>query len=107
MSTIKAACKDTVWVFALSRLVILILTFLGVSLLPAHQALNSINCFTNTRACALTWMHFDVFSYIDIARRGYVNAKATAFFPLFPALLRFSGALLGGSITNYYIAGII
>ena len=107
VSTIKAAWKDAAWVFVLSRLVILILTFLAVSLLPAHQALNPINCFTNTRACVLSWMRFDVFSYIDIARRGYVNARATAFFPLFPALLRFPGASLGGSVADYYVAGII
>jgi Dolichyl-phosphate-mannose-protein mannosyltransferase len=107
MSTIRTAWKDAAWIFVLSRLVLLLLTFLGVSLLPTHQALNPINCFTNTHACVLTWMRYDVFSYIDIARRGYVNAKAPAFFPLFPALLRFPGALLGGSIADYYVAGIM
>ncbi len=107
MITLKTALKEAGWIFVLSRAVIFMLTYLGVSIIPATKNLFSINCFASTRACVISWMHYDVFSYIDIAMHGYVNARATAFFPLFPFLLRVPGALLGGSVVDYYIAGIV
>jgi Gpi18-like mannosyltransferase len=106
-TTFRTALKEAGWIFILSRVVIIILTYLGVTILPENRTLHTTNCFTNTRACLVSWMHYDVFSYIDISMHGYVNAKATAFFPLFPLLLRFPGVLLGGSVADYYVAGII
>jgi hypothetical protein len=108
LTTLKTACKEAAWIFIASRLALILLTFLGASLLPpSNSTLNPMNCFTNTRGCLLVWEHFDVFSYIDVALNGYVNAKATAFFPLFPWLLRIPGALFGRSVEGYYIAGIL
>jgi hypothetical protein len=34
------------------------------------------------------WERFDTLWYVEIARHGYFNAKATVFYPLFPALMR-------------------
>jgi hypothetical protein len=107
MTTFKTACKESLWIFALSRIIIVIITYLGVSVFSQNLTLHALNCTTNARACLLSWMHFDVFSYIDISMHGYVNGRATAFFPLFPLLLRLPGVLLGGSQADYYIAGII
>jgi hypothetical protein len=107
MTTFKTACKESLWIFALSRVIIVIITYLGVSVFSQNLTLHALNCTTNARACLLSWMHFDVFSYIDISMHGYVNGRATAFFPLFPLLLRLPGVLLGGSQADYYIAGII
>ena len=107
MSTSKVAWKEAACIFVLSRLVIVILTYLGVSLFAVNKTLNLINCFTDTKACLLSWMHYDVSSYINISMQGYVSARATAFFPLFPLLLRLPGTLLGGSIFDYYVAGIV
>jgi hypothetical protein len=51
------------------------------------------------------WAHWDGVWYIKIATSGYAEADgSTAFFPLFPMLLRYVGVLLDG---NLLIAGII
>ncbi|WP_201359843.1 mannosyltransferase family protein [Dictyobacter formicarum] len=95
--------------FVVNRFVILVLTFLGLSLFPGNQTLTPLNCFIQRRACIKSWMHYDVLSYIAIADKGYVasTARQTAFFPLYPTLLRLPGHLLGGSIGDYYIAGLL
>ncbi len=51
------------------------------------------------------WAHWDGVWYIKIATGGYADADgSTAFFPLFPMLLRYVGLLLDG---NLLITGIL
>ena len=51
------------------------------------------------------WAHWDGVWYIKIATSGYADADgSTAFFPLFPMLLRYVGVLLDG---NLLITGIV
>ena len=51
------------------------------------------------------WAHWDGVWYIKIATSGYAEADgSTAFFPLFPMLLRYVGVLLDG---NLLITGIV
>ena len=51
------------------------------------------------------WAHWDGVWYIKIATSGYADADgSTAFFPLFPMLLRYAGVLLDG---NLLIGGIV
>ena len=51
------------------------------------------------------WAHWDGVWYIKIATSGYAEADgSTAFFPLFPMLLRYAGVLLDG---NLLITGIV
>ncbi len=51
------------------------------------------------------WAHWDGVWYIKIATSGYADADgSTAFFPLFPMLLRYAGVLLDG---NLLISGIV
>ena len=51
------------------------------------------------------WAHWDGVWYIKIARAGYADADgSTAFFPLFPLLLRYLGALFGD---NLVVTGIV
>ena len=64
ITTFKTACKEAMWTFVLSRVVIIILTYLGISFFPQNRSTHSLNCFTDTRACLVSWMHYDVFSYI-------------------------------------------
>ena len=50
------------------------------------------------------WAHWDGVWYIKIARAGYADADgSTAFFPLYPALLRYAGFLFDG---NLVVTGI-
>jgi hypothetical protein len=51
------------------------------------------------------WAHWDGVWYIKIATSGYADADgSTAFFPLFPMLLRYAGVVLDG---NLLISGIV
>ena len=51
------------------------------------------------------WAHWDGVWYIKIATSGYADADgSTAFFPLFPMLVRYLGVLLNG---NLLLTGII
>ena len=51
------------------------------------------------------WAHWDGVWYIKIATSGYADADgSTAFFPLFPMLLRYAGVVLNG---NLLISGIV
>jgi len=51
------------------------------------------------------WAHWDGVWYIKIARAGYADADgSTAFFPLYPLLLRYLGVLFDG---NLVVTGIV
>ena len=56
----------------------------------------------STNPLLAAWGHWDSVHYLDIARRGYAGTDM-AFFPLYPALIRFIGNLIG----NDLIAGLI
>lgn len=105
MSVVKAAFKEAGWIFFISRLVILLITFLGVSLLPTSES--HTTCMANPSNCIRSWMHFDVFSYIYIALHGYGTERATVFFPLWPLLLHSLGFLAGGSDVRFYLIGMV
>jgi Mannosyltransferase (PIG-V) len=52
-----------------------------------------------------TWAHWDGAWYIKIAAAGYADADgSTAFFPLYPLLIRWIGVVLNG---NLEVAGIV
>lgn len=107
-SPLKTAWKDIAWIFLVSRVVIVVLSFLGRSLFSLYRSNVATNCFLQRHECFYTWMRFDVFSYMSIAQSGYIvnTAKSTAFFPLFPTLIRFPAHLFGGSLMAYYLSGL-
>lgn len=47
------------------------------------------------RALALHWQRWDALWYLGIAQHGYTSAQATAFFPLYPLLVRGAALLIG------------
>jgi len=93
----KTAWLDAAWIFVLSRLVILFVTFIADLRIPPL----SLDNFW------FSWMHWDVFSYIGIAQNGYSFVDNTVFFPLWPLLIHGTGSLFGASHTAYYIAGFL
>jgi Mannosyltransferase (PIG-V) len=103
----KTAWKEATWAFLLSRLVIIVLTYVGSADFPLLGGSGRHNCGLSPQDCFLSWLHFDVFSYIGVASYGYTSARDTAFFPLWPLLIRSLGLPLGGSTIAYYIAGLI
>jgi hypothetical protein len=110
----KAAWKEAAWIFGLSRLMILLFSYLSVTFLPMHHLASPVNyivlkqCSNNLNCFLLSWWRSDAVHYVEVAYVGYVHhMPLTAFFPLFPLLIHGLGALLGGSIMADYAAGII
>lgn len=80
----------------------------------AAIALASLPVFDRCRACDLVsspWLNaflrWDGSGYIAIARDGYRNATDLAFFPLYPALVRLTAWVFGGSNDALVIGGIV
>ncbi len=103
----KTAWKEAAWTFLLSRLMIIVLTYVGSAYFPLAGGSGRHNCGLNLKDCFMSWLRYDVFSYIGVASRGYTSVRDTAFFPLWPLLIHWLGLPLGGSTTAYYIAGLI
>ncbi|MGZ3625286.1 MAG: mannosyltransferase family protein, partial [Ktedonobacteraceae bacterium] len=104
----RVAWKEAAWIFGLSRLVILLMSSIGIVLLPqAGQTLPDA-CRASFDPCFTAWYRWDVVAYVNIAHHGYTYLPDTAFFPFWPLLEHFGGILLGNSIPNsYYFAGLI
>src|SRR5690349_3138752 len=104
----RAAWKEAAWVFALSRLVMLLISTFAIVFFPQQGKIIPANCFTNRSACLGAWYHLDAVAYVNIAHHGYTYLPDTAFFPFWPLLEHFGGLLLGGFFPkSYYIAGLL
>jgi Mannosyltransferase (PIG-V) len=96
----KAAWKEAAWIFGLSRLVILLVSSIGIVLLPqAGQTLPNA-CKVSFDPCFTAWYRWDAIAYVYIAHHGYTYIPDTAFFPFWPLFEHFGGILLGNSL--YY-----
>jgi len=104
----KAAWKEAAWICGLSRLVILLVSSIGIVLLPqAGQTLPNA-CKVSFDPCFTAWYRWDAIAYVNIAHHGYTYIPDTAFFPFWPLVEHFGGILLGNSFPNsYYFAGLI
>jgi hypothetical protein len=109
----KAAWKEAAWIFGLSRLIILLISYCAVLIFPIHtNYLRSYivigRCSTTITCFLQSWWRWDVVHYVEVAYYGYAyDVSNSAFFPLFPLLIRDLGTLLGGSIIATYAAGLI
>ena len=102
MQTFKVACREAAWVFALSRLVIIIISFIAYFSVPEVAHSLARNC--PFPACI--YFHWDFSGYVQIAHQGYRFTQDVAFFPLWPLIVHFGG-LPGGSYPfSYYIAAL-
>ena len=107
MSMQKIAWKEAGWVFMLSRLVILTISYVGSARFPINENSPAPGCSVDFNTCLFAWQHWDVLSYMSVAQSGYVNAHDTAFFPLWPLVIHGGAIFLGASTTAYYVAGIV
>lgn len=110
----KTAWKEAAWIFWLSRLTILLFTYLAVTFLPITPPgspvmfRGPIKCsYYNPTCFLLSGWRWDAVHYVTIAHDGYILVPLTAFFPLFPLLIRTVGFLLGGSVMADYAAGLL
>jgi hypothetical protein len=114
---LRIACKEAAWVFGLSRLMILFLSFISIYLLPRfiplYKQLLALDVPYKDdpyglKAFFFSWFRWDAKSYVNISMQGYKHTPDVAFFPLWPLLQHF-GSLLLGSIWpgSYYLAGLL
>lgn len=100
--------------FLLSRLVIIFVSYITVSLLPQFVAFQGHATFFPACAsgvhpdpCFLAWLHWDAGGFAFIAYQGYAHTSDVAFFPLWPLIIHVGGVLLGSSYPlSYYLAGV-
>ncbi len=80
----KAAWKEAAWVFLLSRLVIIVLTYVGSGRLPLAGQSGLHNCGLSLNDCFLSWLHYGKSDALQ--RRGSGNL-APSFCPAVGGIL--------------------
>jgi hypothetical protein len=103
------------WIFALSRLMIILISYRAIILLPISRG-SSLRRYIITRSCSTrnitcfveSWWRWDVVRYVEVAHFGYAyNITNTVFFPLFPFLEHYLASFFGGSTFADYVAGMV
>ncbi|BCL83262.1 hypothetical protein ccbrp13_57270 [Ktedonobacteria bacterium brp13] len=103
----RAVWIEAAYVFILSRIVVVFFSYVAASILPVDHSTEVFNCFSTPGKCFLMWDRYDVNSYIALAEHGYHSLRETAFFPLWPALLRIFAIPFGDNILAYTALGIV
>jgi Mannosyltransferase (PIG-V) len=110
MQTFRTALKESGWVFLISRIAIVLVSYIGIVLLPQKGAALPVACTGGIRGnpCTLLWLHWDAAAYVRVAHQGYAFAPDVAFFPLWPLVMHYVGLALGGRFPfSYYLAGLL
>ena len=115
MQLLKTALKEAGWVFIVSRVVILFVTYIAIALLPQFDTFlrHGVHFLACTQGiepnpCYFAWFHWDAIAYARIAHQGYAATPDVAFFPFWPILVHFVGLLFGGVYPiSYYLAGLL
>lgn len=98
----RTAIRDILALFVVTRLMLMMVTYIGYILLTAPKYSSTP---VNTTKFYLLWEHWDAARYIAIAQHGYQTKNDLAFFPLFPLLTKIIARLLGGH--GYLLVGTI
>jgi hypothetical protein len=93
----KNIWQEVAWVFVTSRLLILLISFIGVYRFSI-QRMGSISWCTVKLSCG--WAHYDTLIYVVLAHDGYAAVNNTVFFPLWPLLIREFSLVFGSP--GYY-----
>ena len=100
----RAPIADILWLFVATRLLLVAATYTGYILFPVPPHVYPVQA-VNVVGLLSSWNHWDAARYTQIAQFGYQNIYDTAFFPLFPLLIK-GGALLIGN-QGYIAIGMI
>jgi len=104
----RMAWGEAAWIFGISRLAILLISYFGIVMFPLAKQSLPVTCSTSFDPCLHALYHWDAVAYVNIAHHGYTYLPDVAFFPLWPLIEHFGGLLLGGFFPNsYYFAGIL
>ena len=89
-------------VWLVTRIAFIILTYFAVLL--TTRSYDSGSLPIGPHALLETWNRWDSIWYINVASRGYWEPQATAFFPLYPLLVKFASFVLG---THWVAAALL
>ena len=110
MQTFRTALKESAWVFLISRITMLLVSYFAVVLIPQFTTGHLLACTHGIRnnPCTYLWLRWDATAYVRIAHQGYASTSDVAFFPLWPLMIHYGGLLLGAQYPfSYYIAGLL
>ena len=80
----RAPVRDILWLFLLTRLLLVLVTYFGFVLLNAQKYSNTP---VNIVGLLTSWNQWDGANYVRIAQFGYMTHFDVAFFPLFSLLI--------------------
>ncbi len=98
----RAPARDIVWLFLLSRVGLVVVTYFAYTLLNGPRYAGPP---VDVMQTLTSWRRWDVVHYMEIARYGYRNIFDTAFFPLFPLLIGIVAHLAGNQ--GYLLIGTL
>lgn len=108
MQLFRTALKEAAWAFLFSRLTILLVSYIGIVLIPQFGTGSPLHCTLGIQTCIFMWYRWDAVAYTGIAHQGYSFTPDVAYFPLWPLLMHYGGLLLGGFFPlSYYLAGLL
>src|SRR6266480_3548213 len=96
----RAPTADIIWLFVATRVLLVLVTYIGFILFPVPPHVYPVSA-VNITALLTSWNHWDAANFTRIAQNGYQTIYDTAFFPLFPSLIKCIAFLFGN---NGYIA---
>lgn len=98
----RAPIRDILWLFFITRLLLVIVTYIAYILLTlpdySPTPVDIVTLFSS-------WNRWDAFNYMRIAQYGYQTRFDVAFFPLFPLLISGIAHILGS--WSYLLVGIL
>lgn len=98
----RAPIRDIMWLFVATRLILVMVTYVGYILLTAPKYSSNPVDIVGILA---SWNHWDAANYVRIAQFGYQTPYDVAFFPLFPLLIAAFAHILGS--WSYLLVGTI
>lgn len=84
---------EAFWMWLATRVALAIFTVVAVVIAPGARERGLAQ--VSPRALLYAWKQWDSYWYIEIAHQGYWNWKTTAFFPLYPLLIRATAFVIG------------
>jgi hypothetical protein len=100
----RAPTSDIIWLFIVTRLLLVLVTYIGFILFPVLPHVYPVSPVDIT-ALLTSWNHWDAANYTRIAQFGYQTIYDTAFFPLFPLLIKGIAFLFGNN--GYIVIGML
>src|SRR2546423_9386200 len=67
----RSPWQEAAWIFVLSRLVIVLLSYIGTGMLPLRGETSAHNCALDINSCFLDSDHCSAISYVSIAYHRY------------------------------------